>query len=97
MTDTHDSTEPQMLSLRIENSAAVQLASWFQTQIGASAVREAARALTGRKPPRPLKVARALGLDIPAELAPACAPPLQTVFRHDLARRRGWQPSCGER
>jgi hypothetical protein len=97
MFDTHESAGQWLLSLRIENANDARLASWLQELVGTQAVRDAAHALESRKRPRPLKVAKALGLEVPPELAQTEAvPPLHVLRQHDEARRHGWpQPFDG--
>uniref|UniRef100_E6PUA5 Uncharacterized protein n=1 Tax=mine drainage metagenome TaxID=410659 RepID=E6PUA5_9ZZZZ len=97
MFDTHESAGLWSLGLRIESAADARLAAWLQTRLGAQPLREAALALASRKQPRPLKVARALGLTLPPEFAQSdTTPTLQDLRRHDQARRQGWpQPLDG--
>ncbi len=97
MFDAHESAGLWSLGLRIESAADARLAAWLRTRLGAQPLREAALALASRKQPRPIKVARALGLTLPPEFVPGDAlPTLQDVRRHDQARRQGWpQPFDG--
>lgn len=92
MVDSHESAGQWLLSLRIENANDARLASWLQALVGSQAVRDAAHILASRRPPRPIKVANALGLKVPPELAPTdTLQPLHVLRQHDEARRRGWQ------
>lgn len=56
---------PDVLSLgvRVESSVDARMALWLADQVGTETVRITAWELASRRPPSPLNVARALGLE----------------------------------
>ena len=69
--DTLDPPTWKRMGVRVESSIDVRLFDWLLSSVGAEQVRLTARRLRTRLAPKPMKVARELGAEVPVWLCPS--------------------------